>query len=244
MATSSLTSSSPEIKHQQCNKLFYDQWHYCLRFHLNGLTCLRNARRSSLPEYLDSIQEHWQFRRNFYKYTGGKNLRVTSGSWAATDGDLLPIANFARCLYAHLATTRLVMTGDVGHLYANDITVLEQIAQALDPRGIEFKQAVVTRSRDRLTLRRSQHQYRSYLRDSSISQRDRASVWQYISQQPNIRISRSATKWFEQNLSNSNSCYSRSYFFIDHDDPGIVLMLEMIKHRLIRCTLPIDSINN
>lgn len=209
---------------------------------------MRYANKDSIETFLTHIENTWNLRRSLYKFTPrGNQAKISMGSWFAGTGqstDLESLKEFARSLYPHLPNVRLVMSGDLGYIYGNDLSVLKHLADLAPSKFVQFREVSVTLPNDRLIRRDPKHSFRSYFREIWISRAERDRVSHWLEHQPGIKISNSIRDFFKKHSNSDKNCYLRNYFFVDHDDPGLPLMLELLKPRILRVTLPIERINN
>ena len=86
-------------------------------------------------------------------------------------------------------------------------------------------------------LQNPKHLYRSYFRRRKLEPEQGDRVRRFLSSQQELRMSASLRYWAEK----EQESWLKEYYFIDHDDQGILTMLALIDPRLIRKTLAISS---
>jgi len=86
-------------------------------------------------------------------------------------------------------------------------------------------------------LQNPDHLYRSYFRQRKLESDQGNRVRGFLSAQQGLRMSASLRYWTEK----EQESWLKEYYFIDHDDQGILTMLALIDPRLIRKTLSISS---
>jgi len=129
---------------------------------------------------------------------------------------------------------------DSQNIYSNDVTWLTEIGELPYLRRVNLRKAAVTIPSDRVQLRHSQHQYRSYFRERSYTSEERRIMRDFImSRRDYFRI----TDGLEKRLT-GGSIFNQptGYDFIDHDSEHDVLMLNMVVANCIKKTLPIEVV--
>ena len=122
------------------------------------------------------------------------------------------------------------------YVYTNDQNLIGRMERTGVGRLVETTQAQIAGKPGTLILKNPRYRYRTYLRELRLEPHVADSVQNFLSNQQSVRLSPSLKWWIDQG-------YYRalSYYFIDHDDPGVLTMLSMIDPRLIRKTVPITA---
>lgn len=122
------------------------------------------------------------------------------------------------------------------YVYTNDLDLFDRIERTGIGRLIDTTQAQTAGRPGTLILKNPRYQYRTYLREIRLEPHVADSLQRFLKNQQSVRLSPSLQWWIDQG-------YYRalSYYFIDHDDPGVLTMLSMIDPRLIRKTVEITA---
>jgi len=168
------------------------------------------------------------------------------GSWHwaqldITDQDESNIMSMLDFLLADQRDYRKTVSGDWVWFYSNDVSFIDDIERLpwLNRRSsIQRTRIHLKGTPGTVRLRESQKRYRSYFRGyMKLTEQQETALAQYLANLPDIRLSPSLQEWVKDS---SPKYYIGDYYFIDHDDMGIVTMLSLIIPGLIRRTKPIE----
>jgi hypothetical protein len=105
----------------------------------------------------------------------------------------------------------------------------------------EIRQALVTKPRDRVQLKSSQHRFRSWFKERHYDEREKQLIKDFVLSRlsyfritPKLHQRLRGDHFFDQPL---------GYDFIDHDSEHDVLMLTMVVPNCIRKTQPIEVVD-
>ena len=254
MDTLKLTDLNLAIKPKNTDRLFYDEWKYCLGFYVENLHTMRNP-EMPLQAYQRRIITRFESRRTTLLKFGQRSIKNLGGSWRATqDPDFMSqsqldcLLELAEVLDRWAGQCKLVVAGSHGYLYANNPRVFDDIHQANLVKVYNLREAHVTKPRDTVSLKSSQYSKRSYFRERTMTQEENERLVNFLTSQTDLRLGPAVKNWIQRDHSGFPTgsrpwfC-SQRYWFMDHDNDGIVLMLEMIVPRIIRKTTPIQ-VNN
>jgi hypothetical protein len=117
---------------------------------------------------------------------------------------------------------------------------LSEIGQLPYLNFVSLREAAVTRPSDRVQLRQSQHQFRSWFRERSYTPEERRLMCDFLmSRKEYFRITPALKKRLTgQSVFNQPTGYD----FVDHDSEHDVLMLNMVVPNCIKKTLPIEVV--
>jgi hypothetical protein len=94
---------------------------------------------------------------------------------------------------------------------------------------------VVDRPRDSVRLRRSKYQYRTVLRNRTLTDQEREFVVNWLNNNAkNLRMGPALREWARQ-----GSNIVQDYYFFDHHSMGEVSMLNLVRPGLVRRTMNI-----
>jgi hypothetical protein len=117
-------------------------------------------------------------------------------------------------------------------LYTNDAVLFDQLLAVGHFIFVNYKQAVVDRVRDTVTLKNPQHQYRSYFSRAKLTDPQKQSIVQFLNNnRDDFRLSPCLADWISQPFK-----WTEPYYFIDHNDTACLTMLSLINSRLIKKT--------
>ena len=117
-------------------------------------------------------------------------------------------------------------------LYTNDAVLFDDLLAVGHFVFVNYKQAVVDRVRDTVTLKNPQHRYRSYFSRAKMTDQQKQSIVQFLNNnRDDFRLSPCLTDWMSQPFK-----WTEPYYFIDHNDTACLTMLSLLNSRLIKKT--------
>ena len=228
----------PELKKNN-DRLYYDHYRYGLKLRMKDFSCLREIRKSDvdLSQVAAVVARRYEQRANYTRFFN-TSYRSVAGH---KQEDLANLQEMLRTLWPVKDQIKLVFSGDWGYVYANDKQLLQLIGSQLYVHTYYIKEAVVNRPKDTIVLQSSSHLYRSFLKERQCTADDKARILTYLQNQPDIKISRGLTHWLKYN---TRWPWSRRYYYFDHNDAKIELMLQLICPGIVRTTMPIIEVNS
>ena len=222
------TNSNQKHKIRESNRLFYDQYRYCALGELSYAKLLRGFDRDTLEYRIKTYQSmnKTEFGYFFYSYNQRRPLNDQ------TQNDLF---NFLDLLESIEGNYKLVFGWHDFYFYTNE---LEQANDILSADGVYAKplvETIITHPLKTMVRKRSDYQYRCYLSNTVLSQSQQDRLFKFFkTHDDDIKLSKTFREWFDKDYK-----YCRDYFFFDHNDAGLPLLLEMIVPGLIKETLTI-----
>lgn len=229
------------------DRLYYDQYQWCVCFPHDGASLLRPA-GSDLDSYLEIVIGRWNWR-TASKFPGAYRHRVVAnsgGSWRVENNDAVSSERFSNIMkLAQLLwrrpDTKVITYYAWVYVYCNDpVPILQDLRAVV--QDITIKKAVINRPKNTIIRRDPRHTIRSYLRSKRITDQQKNSLATLLRNQSDIKISRSMQDWFE--MSGKSLYWAHDYYWFDHDNQGLELMLEMIVPGLIGRQHRIIAVNN
>lgn len=215
-----------KFKTVKSDKLFYDQYKYCVTAGIDQVSALRTLTH----EYIDHVI---QLRRSHRKY---------SGSWAPMRSGIITqqmIDNLHTLCDIFTNTTcqyKLVVEHGCMRVYTSDIEFVKELAHSnVRKKWEEFKEVCIDRPRDTVKLRNPKHKYRSYFARARISEQEKTAIAQFLNNNlSTLRLSPCLNAWLRRPFK-----FTEPYYFIDHDDDAWIVMLSLIRPGLIKKTIGI-----
>ena len=124
------------------------------------------------------------------------------------------------------------------YIYTNDVALLETVSQSPAVTDAKYSQAVVDLPSDVVVLKHSKYQYRTYFKSKSISTESSTRVRNFLLDRTDCYRFTPGLKYM---LQTRKQMYFRDYHFVDHHDPGDMLMLAMVCPGIVRKTMPIQT---
>lgn len=210
------------------SQLFYGRYEYSLKFAMINSFYMRRLGTS--------------FINNMYAVQHRKSY-VSQGHFSdpviqQRHNDSMDLAN--RLLNTNVDYKRQVYWGQQS-IYSNDIDFLMELYALPYITKAEIRQALVTKPRDRVQLRRSKHGFRSWFKERHYSEDEKQLLKDFLlSRMSYFKI----TPKLQQRLRGDHFFNQPTgYDFIDHDSEHDVLMLTMVVPNSIRKTMPIEVVD-
>jgi hypothetical protein len=243
MDTSLSIDSNLAADLQHRDRLFYDRWEWCLHFGFGSAGCLR-PKADTWAAYVRKIDRLWLYRNTSFLSLQRRGINK-GGSWVTPEDqavmsrqyqDLLDLADM---LWQNRDRIKLVVFRTWVYVYTNDLDLLDQLRSRPYLHSINVRRAIVDRPKGVILRHQPRHGLRTFLKARRYTDSQKASLKSWLSAQTDIRISPGLSHWLQEDW---NWC--REYYWIDHDDPGVTLMLELLCTNSIGATRQILSINN
>jgi hypothetical protein len=229
-----LTNSSLKFKKIVKDRLFYDRYQYCISFHLDEVSCLRDLNH----QYIDIIIERrktWReisLQRWANANHSNKNI-VTRRAKEITDENVANLHNLTDVLLRSRVDFKLVTSVSSAWIYTNTTKLLEQVRELDYLICKTYTEAVINRPKNTIRLKDPKHQYRSYLRSVKLTDEEKTQLCNFFAnQQGHARIGPALLKWMDERWYRT-----QDYFFIDHDEESWLVMLSLVKPGMIRKTV-------
>ena len=134
---------------------------------------------------------------------------------------------------------KFVISYDTGYVYTNDQQIVQDIAKFKFIRHIESKEIVKVAPTGTVQLKNPKWAYRTYFRSKTLDDKQRTSLVEFLNSRENVRLSPGLVYWVNEGNRPHRSYWLQDYFFIDHNDSGDILFLNMIIPRITNRTLNI-----
>ena len=208
-----------EFKPTSRNRLFYDQFEYCLRFRVMFASLLRCRSSADIPEAA-AQRNSWRSRWNGPVITADE---IT---------DLMDLHD----RLAHFgADHQVVIHSNTVYVYSNDtqrLSVLNRLKYASHQKGT---QATVDQPQDRILLVNPQHQYRTYFKERHLGTEP---LRKFLLTRKDCF---SYTTGLRLKLISPHKFYVQRHCFVEHDNASDALMLNLVCPGIVRETLPIQA---
>jgi hypothetical protein len=141
---------------------------------------------------------------------------------AQTVSDLHELANL---LLNTVGDFKLVVSVNEGHIYTNDLSLIELVSDLSGLTRKEYTRAVICRPKDTIQLKNPRHQYRSYIKRTKLTDEQKIHLTNFLANQSTVRISPALATWIDGAFHRT-----QDYFFIDHADMTWLTMLSCQKY--------------
>jgi hypothetical protein len=229
-----LINSNLKFKPVVKDRLFYDQYQYCIGFHLDEVSCLRELNH----QYIDVIIERrrqWReisLQRWTNAIQSNKNI-ITRRAKDITDENVANLHNLTNVLLRSRVDFKLVTSVSSAWIYTNDTKLIKQVSELDFLICKTYTEAKVDRPKNTIKLKDPKHRYRSYLKSVKLTDEEKTHLCNFFTnQQEHARISPALGKWMAERWHRT-----QDYFFVDHDEESWLVMLSLIKPSMIRKTM-------
>ena len=218
------------------DRLFYNQYEYCLSFHLDEVNCLRELDHTSIDEMIQRRQQWREIAQQRWITAGSKHSTIVGRRWRPiTDDTVKNLHEFATVLLTSTCQYKLVVSMDQGYVYTNDLGLLQVLnnMSVLSYKGMS--QAIVVRPKNTIQLKNSKHKFRTYFGIQKLTTEQKQVLENFlITQHQFVRLSPALQRWVDQSFTRT-----QDYFFVDHDSETWSTMLNLVQPGIIRKTMHI-----
>ena len=223
------------MKIHRRNTLWFGKYDRCIRFYLPESFVLRKLNHNYIDQVIQRRRE-WAFK------ISGRNPQPGSWmhSWAKieiTDDQVQNLHEFCDFLLDDQRPRKMTISGDWIYLYTTDQTLVDDVRQLnyLDRDKISVHHAQQVGTPGTVRLREVRNRYRSYFRHTPLDTQKRQNLRDFLQAQEGVRLGPALA----DALDSDRTKRLFDYYFIDHDDSGIITMLNLVVPGAIRRTLPI-----
>ena len=224
-----LTRYQALIEHR--DRLYYDQYLYCLSFQQPELYCIRGLPgEQQLDAYIN--------QRKHYEHLGIGSRRIDSTKFTPEVREKLHQTQDV--LLKCTVPFKLVVSGRYGSLYTNDTALIDTVS-GLDYLQIgNVRTAVLSLPRDTVVIRNPKFQYRTYFKERELTDDRKETLRNWIAaQQDEIRPSPATRSWLAINKVSWRSKYMQRYYYVEHNSPQYETMLNLVVPGYVRKTVPV-----
>lgn len=219
-----------KIDTENRDRLYFDKWQYSIAVYQPRIGDLRGLD-------VEKVKATINWRRH------------TSSGWWRDRYTTEVIENLHHSLDVLVNETcefKATFSGDWVNFYTNDVDFINRFSAACPYARIRYvKQALVTDPKDVLILAEPKYSFRSYMRGSWINESTIDQLRNFIKAQGTNLAPCGALRSFLTVRKGYQQHWLASHYFVEYNDPGYTVMLDLILPRRIRKTLPVvKRINN
>ena len=235
------------------DKLFYDNYRYCVSFHLDEITALKILDH----EHIDIIIARRKTWREMSRHRlNGRNTAssipiitpmrmpgtpsithipqtIISKRWKdITEQTEENLHKLADILIKTSVDFKLVTSVNQGWVYTNSKTLVKQLDKMAELEFKEFKEVHINRPKNTVKLKNPKHTHRSYFKLTKISDAEKERLVNFfVNQQDHIRLSPALAQWTVTPFKRT-----QDYFFVDYTGEEWLIMIALINPSIIRKT--------
>lgn len=219
--------SSLKIKPVETSQLFFGLYRYSVRFNLTELGIIRGLN----PDKIDRlVAERNRWRQEHKHYGFGATGQQIRGS---TKQDLKDLCELLVPYKEHI---KFVISYDRGYVYTNDVGLIEKLADLEALSQLQIQEAKQICPAGTIALKESKWSHRTYFRSKAITEGQRRTLIEYLQARENVRLSPGLRSWAHQQVNGWWLNWTHAHFFIDHNNDGELLFLNMVVPNITRQT--------
>jgi hypothetical protein len=212
-----------DIKTTPRDSPYYKDYHYSAQFYLQNAPAIRNLSHSGIDAYVN-------YRKELRAYTNWDRQ--------ITPANEQKLHNVCNLFLGFIEPCKRMVYSSHVYFYTNCFEDLKSVAQHPDVKHFEAVKADICLPKDVVLLKDPKRKFRTYFKERWIPEGQTPILRNFLL---NRQDCYDFTPMFKQRLANWDRFYTMSHFFIDHDDPKDLLMLELVVPGLIRKTMPIQA---
>lgn len=194
-------------------RLYYNQFQYCVSGRMSEAHIVRRVDHAHVDSRID--------RRNSLSLQyGGQYVSHIS------EQERENLHEYVDVLMSAITPYRTSVTGDWFYVYTNDCHLCESIRKLSFVSHITGSRVtVIDIPEDSIVRKRSKYSHRTYFRNRRLSARDQDSLIAFIKhQEDDVQLSPRMKWWIESGM----HLNLWTGYFIDHNDDGVRMMIELI----------------
>ena len=230
-----MTNQTQQFKAVIKDRLFYNQFKYAINFTLDEVSSLRDLNHAEIDRTIERRREWRSIAMQRWHKSGtilGKqhNLRQAQRK-EITDETVKNLHALAKILLTTTVDFKLVVSTNQGHVYTNDLTLLDQLDRISYLEKKSYSQAQISRPKNTIQLKNPKHRFRSYFKIIKLTDNQKTHLTGFLLNQHTIRLSPALDEWIVGPFNRT-----QDYFFIDHNEIVWLTMLSLVCPGLIRKT--------
>ena len=179
-------------------------------------------------EWREIALQRWQRGNNTVGNILGRRRKEITDK---TVEDLHALANI---LLTTASDYKLVVSVNQGHVYTNDLTLINQLDCLDFLEHKSYSWAQINRPKNTVQLKNPRHAFRSYFKTAKLTVEQKTHLTGFLLNQPTVRLSPALDEWIVGPFNRT-----QDYFFIDHNEMSWLTMLSLVRSGLIRKTMQI-----
>jgi hypothetical protein len=236
MDTSYLTNPTRPFKPVAKDRLFYDQFEYCIGFQLAEISALRELDHACIDDIIERRKQWREMAQQRWINGKQKHGTILRRGWRdITDLTQANLHTLADALLTTAVPYKLVVSVDQGYVYTNKLALIDQLSAMPELSHKTYTQARIIRPKNTIQLKNPQHEYRTYLRATKLSAQEKQVLIDFLqNQQSHVRMSPGLKNWVHDPFTRT-----QDYFFVDYNTQSWLSMLSLVRPGIIRKTLQI-----
>jgi len=218
------------------DRRFYDQFEYCIGFHLDEVSCLRILDHAHIDDTIERRKQWREIAQQRWVNGRQKHGIIMSRRWKdITEKTAEDLHAVAKVLLNTSVDFKMVVSMNQGWVYTNDTALIDQLDHMSELTYKTYTQSQVVRPKNTIQLRNLRHQFRTYFAMCNLTAAQRLNLEEFlITQSEYVRLSPALERWIDMSFNRT-----QDYFFVDHDSETWCTMLSLVQPGIIRKTMHI-----
>jgi len=232
-----LIKSIQQFKPVNKDRLFYNRFEYAIGFHLDEASCLRELDHAKIDIIIERRITWRDIAQQRVSGTiksslfGSSHTLLTRRHKEITKKTISDLHDLAELLLTTTSDYKLVVSVNQGHVYTNDLALIDQISDLSSLTQKDYSQAVVARPKNTIRLTNPKHAFRSYFKILKLTTEQKNQLTAFLSHQTTVRLSPALNQWVPGAFHRT-----QDYFFVDHNEMSWLTMLSLVLPGIIRKT--------
>jgi hypothetical protein len=226
-----------QFKPVKKDRLYYDQFEYCLGFFLDEVSCLRvldhdhiDRSIANRKQWREIAQQRWLNGRQTHGISLSRQYQRE-----ITEKTVKDLHGLATALIDTDSKFKLVVSVSQAYVYTNDLSLIDQLDCCPELASKTYTRAQVCRPKNTIQLKNPRHAHRSYLQTTKLTGQQKQQLINFFhNQQDQVRLSPALKSWISQSFNRT-----QDYFFVDHDSLTWLTMLSLVQPGIVRKTMHI-----
>lgn len=219
--------SDLKIHPVETNNLFYGKFNYSVKFFLKEAGVIRGLNVDKIDKIVRDRNRWRSENRNIYRFHND----------LITPDDVVILKKVCKLLAQHQDSIKFVVSYHTGYIYTNDLGLIDNLSK-LDAVGdLRIQQAKQVSPPGTIALKNPKWSHRTYFRCITVSETAKKTLVEYLEGRENVRLSPGLVYWSKH--TNAWNNWVQSHYFIDHNNDGEVLFLNMVVPRITGRTMQI-----
>lgn len=219
------------------DRLFYNRYEYCMGFHLNEVSCLRQLDHTYIDQAMER-RKQWR-EMTHQRWINGRqkhSATILRRAWPEiTEKTIADLHALAEQLLTTKTDYKLVVNANRAYVYTNDLNLIGQLDAMPELTDNTYTQAHVTRPKNTIAIKNSQYQFRTYFKLIKLTVQQKDQLMDFLNgQRGHVRLSPGLDRWFDGSF---NRC--QDYFFVDYNTESWLTMLSLVHPGIVRKTMHI-----
>lgn len=218
--------SNLKVRPVKTNQLFFGKYRYSVRFDLPELGIIRGLKFDNIDRMVNDRNRWRAENKRLYGFSG--KMEQIGKETTQNLKDLCCL------LVPYREQIKLVISYDRGYVYTNDFDLVETLGNVSILDRLQIQEAKQVCPPGTIPLKNPTWTHRTYFRSREIDYTQRTALVEYLQNRENVRLSPGLKEWASLKTHGWWTSYTHTHFFIDHNNDGELLFLNMVVPNITR----------